>query len=287
MNKKTAVVTGANSGIGKITARAHLEDGYRVLMICRNPEKAKNARKEITEETGNDQADILICDLSDMSQIRETAARIRENYNRLDRLVNNAGLLADANREENSDGIELTFAVNHLAYFLLTKELMPLLEITPDSRIINVASNAHRYGEFDPDNLQLQRGYTPGKAYGNSKLFNIMFTHHLNKKLAGKDITTYSLHPGVVNTNFASDSDSMFAKFFSIVRFFMLSPEKGAETTIFLCTEPGIEKYSGKYFSESKPVKPKKEAATDDDACKLLWEMSEELVQDVLSSKNA
>ncbi len=282
MNKKTAVVTGANSGIGKFTSQALLKEGYRVVMICRNPEKAENARKEITEEAGNDRADILICDLSEMSQIRETAARIRENYDRLDRLVNNAGFLADGNRKENSDGIELTFAVNHLAYFLLTNELMPLVEITPHSRIINVASNAHRYGEFDPDNLQLERKYTPRQAYGNSKLFNIMFTHHLNKQLAGKDVTTYSLHPGVVNTNFASGSDSLFAKLFSIIRLFMKSPEKGAETIIFLCTEPGIEKYSGKYFYKSRPVKPKTEAAMDDDACKKLWEKSEELVQDDL-----
>lgn len=281
MNEKTAVVTGANSGIGKVTSRALLKEGYHVVMICRNPEKAENARKEITEQTGNELADILICDLSEMSRIRETAARIRENYDRLDRLVNNAGFLADSIRNENSDGIELTFAVNHLAYFLLTDELMPLLEITPHSRIINVASNAHRYGTFDPGNLQLQRGYTPRQAYGNSKLFNIMFTHHLNKKLAGKDVTTYSLHPGVVNTNFASGSDSLFAKLFSIIRLFMKSPEKGAETTIFLCTEPGIEKYSGKYFSGSKPVKPKKDTAMDDEACKELWDISEELVQGV------
>lgn len=278
MIEKIAVVTGANSGIGKITSRALLHEGYRVAMICRNPEKAEAAKKEITEDTGNDRADILICDLSEMDQIRKTADEIKSNYDRLDRLVNNAGFLPDGKRQETESGIELTFAVNHLAYFLLTKELMPLLEKTESSRIINVASEAHRYGEFDPENIQLKKGYTASKAYGNSKLFNMMFTHQFNKELQGKDITTYSLHPGVVNTNFAADSNSWFAKFFNLGRFFMMSPEKGAQTTIYLCTEPGIEKHSGKYFSKSKPTKPSKRAATDDQKCKKLWEISEKLV---------
>ena len=278
MEDKIAVVTGANSGIGKITSKALLDEGFRVVMICRNPEKAEAAKKEITEDTGNDRADILICVLSDQGQIKETAAKIKQKYKRLDRLVNNAGFLPDGKRKENQEGIELTFAVNHLAYFLLTKELIPLLEKTEQSRVINVASEAHRYGEFSPNNIQLENGYTASKAYGNSKLFNMMFTHQLNKELEGKDITTYSLHPGVVNTNFASESNSLFAKFFNLARLIMISPEKGAQTSIYLCTEPGIEKKSGKYFSKSRPAKPSKSAATDDQKCKKLWEISEDLV---------
>lgn len=280
MSDKIAVITGANSGIGKITARALLEDGYRVVMICRNPDKAEAARKEITEDTGNDRADIFICDLSQMDQIRETAAEIKEKYDRLDRLVNNAGFLPDDKRRESPDGIELTVAVNHLGYFILTQELMPLLEKAPQSRIVNVASEAHRYGKFDPDNIQLKKGYSASKAYGNSKLFNMMFTHELNKRLEDKDISTYSLHPGVVNTNFASESNSWFAKLFNLGRFFMKSPEKGAQTSIYLCTEPGIENLSGRYFNNSKPAKPSVAAATDDEACRKLWKMSEEMVQD-------
>lgn len=279
MFEKIAVVTGANSGIGKITSRELLKEGYRVVMICRNPEKAEAAKKEITEEAENDRADILICDLSDMDQIRQTATKIKFNYERLDRLVNNAGFLPDGKRKETREGIELTFAVNHLAYFLMTKELMPLLEKTESSRIINVASNAHRYGEFDPDNIQLKEGYSAYKAYGNSKLFNIMFTYQLDRELEGKDITTYCLHPGVVDSNFAAESNSLFAKLFNLGRFFMKSPEKGAQTPIYLCTEPRIEKHSGKYFSKSKPKKPRKRAATDDQKCRMLWEISEELVK--------
>ncbi len=278
MNEKVAVVTGANSGIGKITSKALLDEGFRVVMICRNPEKAEAAKKEITEDTGNDRADILICDLSDQDQVKETAAEIKKKYKRLDRLVNNAGFLPNGKRQETQDGIELTFAVNHLAYFLLTKELMSLLEKTESSRVINVASEAHRYGEFAPDNIQLENGYSASKAYGNSKLFNMMFTHQLNKELKDKDINTYSLHPGVVNTNFAVESNSLFAKFFNLARLFMMSPEKGAQTSIYLCTEPGIEKHSGKYFSKEKPAKPSRRAATNDQKCKKLWEISEELV---------
>jgi len=278
---KTAIVTGANSGIGKETARALAGNGYRVVMICRNRDKAENARREIIDETGNDRIDILICDLSSMHQIKETAETIRETFPEIDRLVNNAGLLPDGERKETGDGLELTFAVNHMAYFLLTKELMPILEKTPKSRIINVASDAHRYGGFDPNNLQLRTGYNTSKAYGNSKLYNIMFTSQLAKEIDGKDITTYSLHPGVVNTNFAADSNSWFAKLFNLGRFFMRSPAKGAETSIYLCLEEEIEHLSGRYFRDKKPVKTVG-AARSDENCRSLWELSEEIANRAL-----
>lgn len=281
MNNKVTIITGANSGIGKLTARELLKLGYRVVMICRNPEKAERARQEIVQYTGNDQTEILICDLSEMDQIRDTAAIIKRKYNRLDRLVNNAGILPDDERKENSDGIEITFAVNHLAYFLLTNELMPLLEKTPKSRVINVASEANRYGEFDPDDLQLERNYSARKAYGNSKLFNIMFTHQLNEELKDKEITTYCLHPGVVNTKIASKSDSLFATLFNLGRLFMISPEKGAETILYLCKESGIEKYSGRYFIKSKLAKPSNKVATDNALCKELWEISEKILNNL------
>jgi len=278
---KTAIVTGANSGIGKHTVQALAGNGYRVVMICRNRDKAENARRDIIDKTGNDRIDILICDLSSMQQIKEAAETIRETYSQTDRLVNNAGILPDGDRKETDEGLELTFAVNHMAYFLLTRELMPLLESTPKSRVINVASDASRSGTFNPDNLQLQSGYSTMKAYGNSKLFNIMFTRQLAKEVEGKDITTYSLHPGVVNTNFASESNSWFAWFFDLGRMFMRSPEKGAETSVYLCLEEGIEHLSGSYFRDKKPVKPVKAAHSDED-CQRLWERSEEIASSLL-----
>lgn len=278
-------------------------------MVCRNPEKAEAARKELEHESANvpmksqsrvqDRAnetdkvaafksriEVEICDLSDMASIRDLASRLRTRLTSVDRLINNAGILSPAQRELTREGFEKTFATNHLAYFLLTRELMPLLEASPEARIVNVASDAHRYGRFEPNNLQLENGYSTSKAYGNSKLFNIMFTYELAKRLSGNrdgngnrpgngsNITTYSLHPGVVNTNFAAGNNSLFGKLFNLGRFFMLTPEKGARTTNYLATEPNIERWSGRYFSNKKLSKSTP-IATNDDACKTLWEQSE------------
>jgi len=277
---KTAVVTGANSGIGKITALELAKRNYRVVMVCRNQEKAAAAKQEIAEETGNEYVQIEICDLSLMSNIRRSAKQIRETNTSIDLLVNNAGLLPQSERQTTSEGFEMTFAVNHLAYFLLTRELLPALKSAESGRVVNVASEAHKSGTFDSENLQLENGYSTVKAYGNSKLFNIMFTRQLHKELDGTNLSTFSLHPGVVNTNFAADSDSFFAKLFNLGRFFMLSPEKGASTSVYLCTEPGIEHLSGHYFIKSKPAKPSG-IAMDDAACRQLWEKSKKLISSV------
>lgn len=277
---KTAIITGANSGIGKITTLELAKRNYRVVMVCRNQKKAQAAKQEIAEETGNKNVQIEICDVSLMSNIRNSAKQIRETHPTIDLMVNNAGILPQSERQTTSEGLEMTFAVNHLAYFLLTLELMPALKSADSSRIVNVASEAHRSGTFNPQNIQLENDYSTVKAYGNSKLFNIMFTRQLHKELEETNISTYSLHPGVVNTNFAANSDSFFAKLFNLGRFFMLSPEKGASTSVYLCTEPGIEHLSGRYFIKSKPAKPSA-IAMDDAACKQLWEKSRKLISSV------
>ena len=281
---KTALITGANSGIGKMTTLELAKQGYHIVMLCRNRVKAEAARMEIIQETNNENIDIVLCDLGIMNNIQEAAKTIRMNYSKLDLLVNNAGMLPDSKRKTTDEGLEVTFAVNHLSYFLLTRELMPLLKNADSARIINVASEAHRYGRFVPHNLQFEKGYMTYKAYGNSKLFNIMFTQRLAREIQGTGITAYSLHPGVVDTNFAANSDSIFSKFFNLGRFFMISPEKGAETTNYLCTEPGIEHLNGEYFVKKKPVKPQIKAATDDVSCDLLWQKSEEILESVLTS---
>lgn len=281
---KTALITGANSGIGKMTSLELAKQGYHIIMVCRSQDKAEKARKEIIDESNNKHIDLVICDLGTMKQIHEVAKTICDSYPKLDLLVNNAGMLPDRDRKKTKEGLEVTFAVNHLSYFLLTRELMPLLKKADSARIVNVASEAHRTGRFNPDNLQLEKGYETYKSYGNSKLYNIMFTRRLAKELEDTAITTYSLHPGVVATNFATDSDSLFSTLFSLGRFFMISPEKGAETTNYLCTEPGIERLNGQYFVKKKPVKPKIKAATDDVACDRLWQQSEEIVEAVLNS---
>jgi NAD(P)-dependent dehydrogenase (short-subunit alcohol dehydrogenase family) len=280
---KTAIVTGANSGIGKITALELAKKNFDVVMVCRNRKKAERAKKDIFDETGSLKLHIEISDLSIMADIVNTSKRIKEKFSAVHLLVNNAGILPQSSRQTTDEGFEKTFAVNHLAYFTLTNELLPLLKKAENARVINVASEAHRSGIFDPDNLQLETGYSTIKAYGNSKLFNIMFTRQFHKELEGSSVTTYSLHPGVVSTNFAANSDSFFAKLFNFGRFFMLSPEKGASTTIYLCTEPRIENLSGSYFNKSKAVEPSK-IAQNDDACRQLWEMSRELVSAVLQT---
>lgn len=282
---KTALITGANSGIGKMTALELARQGYHIIMVCRNQDKAELARKEIIQETNNDKIDIVLCDLGIMNRVLEVAKAIRGTYSKLDLLVNNAGMLPDRYRKTTEEGLEVTFAVNHLSYFLLTRELIPLLEKADSARIVNVASNAHRTGRFDPNNLQLEKGYETYKAYGNSKLYNIMFTQCLARKIDGTGITAYSLHPGVVATNFATGSDSFYSTLFSLGRFFMSSPKKGAETTNYLCTEPGIEHLNGQYFVKKKPVKPKIKAATDDKACDRLWQQSEEILESVLKTE--
>ncbi|MCC5914910.1 MAG: SDR family oxidoreductase [Balneolaceae bacterium] len=285
-HQKIAVITGANSGIGKVTARELAKKGYRIIMICRNQEKAERAKQEIIFASENRDVDYLLCNLDRMDEIRETAGKISEMLPTLDLLVNNAGIVADSKRETTEDGFEVTFAVNHLAYFLLTKELLPLLHKAESVRVVNVASEAHRAGKFDPDNLQLSKGYGTVKAYGNSKLFNIMFTRELAKRLEGSGVTTYSLHPGAVSTNLASDSSSLFGWLFNMGKMFMLSPDKGAKTTIWLSVAEGIEGKSGGYFKNSKEVKPSR-IAQDDQACRQLWTMTEELLGEFVEVKSS
>lgn len=285
-DQKTAIITGANSGIGKITALKLLKKGYRIGMVCRSKEKGEAALEEIVLLSGRSKAELFICDLSSMQQIRDAAVTLRKTFPVLDLLVNNAGMLPDSSRNVTSEGLEVTFATNHLSYFLLTRELLPNLKAAPSARVVNVASEAHRSGIFDAGNLQLEKGYNTFKAYGNSKLFNIMFARQLAVELEGTQVTSYSLHPGVVNTNFASKSNSLFAKLFNLVRFFMISPEKGAETTLFLCTEPGIEHLNGRYFVKSKPAKPTVKDAYDDQKCKELWDLSEKITEIIFYSNS-
>lgn len=276
-----ALVTGANSGIGKATCYGLLKAGYRVGMLCRNPQKAEAAKNELIQKTGNEKVDIFIADLSKTAEIRRAAQQIRATYERLDRLVNNAGMLPNAEREVSVDGWEYTFAINHMSYFTLTQELLPLLKAAKDARVINVASEAHRSGKFEADNLQLTRGYNTFKAYGNSKLFNMMFARELAKRLDSTGITAYSLHPGVVNTGFAKESKSFFATLFNLGRAFMISADKGAETSLHLCLASGIDRLNGRYFVKKKPAKPSVKAATDDEACAALWDASEKLLKEV------
>jgi NAD(P)-dependent dehydrogenase (short-subunit alcohol dehydrogenase family) len=274
LENKLCVVTGANSGIGKETARSLAADGAYVIMICRNKKRAENARQEIIDDTGNTGVKTIIADLGIQHEVRSAADQINRKFGQIDMLVNNAGLVANE-REETIDGIEKTLAVNHLAPFLLTNLLWDGLRLANDARVINVSSEIHKMGAkvFDLDNLQLSKNYSAMNAYGVSKLCNIMFTHELAKRTTDSSITTYSLHPGVVGTQLAEEAGWTMKLFYWLGKPFMRSPKSGAETTIYLATSDDIESMSGQYFKDKNPAKPAT-IAYNDDITSQLWERS-------------
>lgn len=274
---KLCIVTGANSGIGKEAVRGFARRGAYVVMVCRNEQRANRARQELISDTGHTGIEVILADLSIQHDVRETARQIAEKFETVDILVNNAGLIA-GEREETIDGIEKTLAVNHLAPFLLTNLLLDNLMRAPDARIINVASEAHRngVGAFDIDNLQLKENYSSYTAYRLSKLCNIMFTHELAKRCEETSVTTFSLHPGVVQTRLAEQAGWMTKFFYFIGRPFMRSAEKAAETIIYLATADDIRSESGKYFQDNQPVEPAS-VAFNNRLTEELWRKSEEL----------
>lgn len=274
MEKKYCIITGANAGIGKASAIELAKKGFHIVMFCRNKEKAEKARQEIAEQSEHP-VDLIICDLASQKSIRQAAKQYTKNYDRVDVLLNNAGFIAKQ-KEKTEDGIESTLAVNHLGPFLLTNLLFELIQKTPNARVVNVSSEAHKYASFDLDNLELDKGYDNMKAYCLSKLCNIMFTHELAKKLKDTSATTYSLHPGVVASNFQDNTHGFLGAIFSLIRPFMISSEKGASTSVFLATDPGVTKFNGKYF-EKKTLKKPKSVAYDDTLCHQLWDRSKKM----------
>lgn len=281
MKNKISIVTGANSGIGKVTAIALAKQGFTVVMMCRNRAKAEAAREEISRLSRNAQVEIIQVDFASQRQIGEAAAQFLARYDKLDVLVNNAGFLASDKRELTEDGIEATFAVNHLGYFLLTGLLMPALEKAAaengEARVVSVASEAHRYAPFSLENVQMERGYNGMKAYCISKLCNILFTAELARKTAGKNIIANSLHPGAVNSGFAGDTSGWFAWLFKLAKPFLISEQEGAETSIYLATSPDVKGISGGYFYKKRQRRTMIPMATDEKIARRLWEMSEKL----------
>jgi len=276
MTNKLCVITGANSGIGFETAKALAALGAYVIMVCRNEQKAEAARTKLIHESANQGIEIVLCDFAIQHDIREAARQIGEKYDQIDVLINNHGMIAKK-REETVDGLEKTFAINHMGYFLFTKLLLDHIKTADSARIINVASEAHKTGTFEPDNLQLETGFNPMKAYGNSKLFNILFTFELAERLKGTGVTANCLHPGVVRTNFGRQSHWIMKLLIAIGRPFMVSPQKGASTSVFLATSDEVEGISGEYFKNRKPKRPSRAARNMDHARKL-WEISEKLI---------
>ncbi len=274
MKGKVVLITGATNGIGLESARAIAKMGARVVIVGRNPQKTQEVAAQLTRESGTEVSGI-VGDLSLMREVRKVAAEFRERFDRLDVLLNNAGAVFTTH-QRTDEGNEMTFALNHLSYFLLTHLLLDMLKASAPSRIVNVSSSAHRIGGLDFDNLQSEKGYNAFAAYGRSKLENVMFTYELARRLEGTGVTANALHPGVVRTGFGHNNGGIVSAATRVLQLFGISAEQGAQTSIYLATSPEVEGVSGKYFEKSKPVKSSP-ASYDEAAWKRLWEISEAL----------
>ena len=272
MHGKVCLVTGANSGIGRVTALGLAERGATVVLVCRNEESGAAVLDEIGRQGGT--ATLLTADLSSQRQVRAAAAAFLERFDRLDVLINNAGVAVRGARQLSEDGLETTFAVNHLAPFLLTTLLLDRLKASAPARVITVSSAAHRTYALDFDDLQGERRYSGFGAYARSKLANILFTHELSRRLEGTGVTANCMHPGVVATGiFRNQLPWVRAVFTNPLA---LTPEKGADTLLWLATAPDVAEVSGRYFVRRKPRRPSR-AARDPATARRLWEASEAL----------
>lgn len=278
MQHKTVVITGANSGIGFVTARELARQGAQVALVCRNPEKGAAAQDAIRRASGNNNIHLLQADLSSQASIRQLAHNLRQQFDRLDVLVNNAGAVF-YRRQTSVDGIELTFALNHLGYFMLTWLLLDLLRASAPARVVNVSSEAHRYARLDMQDLQYtRRRYRGFRAYSQSKLANLLFTAELARQLEGSGVTANALHPGFVSTGFGANNGLLSQFFMWAVAPFALTPEQGAQTSIYLAASAAVEGVSGRYFIKSAPAAPAA-AANDIALQQQLWAQSLALTQ--------
>ena len=275
MRGKTALVTGGTSGIGKASAVAFAAMGANVVIVGRNPERGEAALRDIKGQSHSDSVELMLADLSVQGEVRRLADEFLERHDRLDVLANNAGLV-QSRRTETADGVETTLAVNHLAPFLLTNLLLDRLKESAPSRVITVSSEAERMGNIDFDDMQSRQKYKGFAAYGTTKLANIMFTYELAERLKGTFVTANCLHPGAVGTNFGKNNAGPMALFFRLAKPFMRSPERGADTLIWLASSADVDGVSGKYFSDRKEIEAK-EIVNDPAARSRLWEISEEL----------
>ena len=275
MQGKTCLVTGANTGIGKETARELAARGAQVIMVCRNREKGEAALGDIVETTGNENVVLLLADLASLEQVRSLGAQVNRDYPRLDVLINNAGLQL-WERHVTPDGYEETFAVNHPAPFLLTHLLLPSLQAAGTARIVNVSSGMHWGGRIHLNDLMRERRYSSSKVYAQTKLANVLFTYELARRLEGSGITVNTLSPGMVRSEFFRDYGGVMGAIVRSWRVFMVSPQKGAETSVYLAASLEVEGLTGRYFVKSKAVKSSR-ASRNRHLAGRLWQVSAEL----------
>jgi NAD(P)-dependent dehydrogenase (short-subunit alcohol dehydrogenase family) len=275
---KTCLITGATSGIGLATAHGLVKLGANLVLVGRDPSRCARAVASLREAAGGPEPEIdsLMADLSSLEQVRDLADRVRKHYPRLDVLVNNAGGMF-LPRQESADGIEMTWALNHLSYFLLTTLLLDTLRSRPSARIVNVASDAHKSVRgINWDDVERKKSYPPFLTYAQSKLANVLFTAELARRLEGTGVTANSLHPGFVATRFFEPRGLTFRVMQYASWVFATTPEKGAQTPVYLASSPEVEGVSGGYFVSRKAVRPSL-AARDPNAAQRLWALSEEM----------
>jgi len=270
MSGKTVVITGATSGIGEVAADRLAAKGYRIVFVARDARRGEETLKHLNAIAPGADHKAHYADLSRLSEMKRVGAEIAAAENHIDVLINNAGA-AFMTRQVTQDGLEKTFALNHMSYFVMTNLLLP--KMSAGGRVVSTASDAHSGPRLDFDNLQSEKNFSGFRVYGRSKLCNILFTRELARRLAGRGITANCLHPGFVATRFGAENGGFFALAIAIAKNFALSPEQGAETIVYLASSPDVENMNGLYFHKSKPESPSKAAQNDADA-KRLWEIS-------------
>jgi NAD(P)-dependent dehydrogenase (short-subunit alcohol dehydrogenase family) len=277
MEGKVVIVTGSNSGIGKKTAKALAGMGATVVMAVRNRERGETARAEVVQETGNESVTVMVCDLASGDSIKRFSEELRTRYDRLDVLINNAGAVF-AKRRLSADGLESSMAVNYLGPFLITRELLPLLDGSPPSLVVNVSSVLSGNAEFDFDDLQREKGYKGMEAYAGSKLMLTTYTLELARRLEGTGVTANVVEPGFVATKLGRNSGSLLnSVMFTLVRPMQITPDKAAENTVYAATSPGLEGVTGKVFAK-KQEKETPPITHDGEARKQLWDATEQLL---------
>jgi NAD(P)-dependent dehydrogenase (short-subunit alcohol dehydrogenase family) len=275
MQGKVVVMTGATSGIGGVAARRLAGMGARIVLVARDTTRGEAALAGLHGGGANNLHSIHYGDLSRISEMKRVAQEIAAAQPRIDVLINNAGAMFGA-RQLTEENLERTFAINHMAYFVLTQGLRERLSASPPARIVNTASAAHQGAKLDFDDLQAAHGFSPMRAYGRSKLCNILFTRELARRLSGHGVTANCLHPGFVATRFGDGMGGFLSAVVRAAKLFAISPEQGAETIVYLASAPEVASISGNYFYKCRPVQPAPQARDDEDA-KRLWQESAKL----------
>jgi NAD(P)-dependent dehydrogenase (short-subunit alcohol dehydrogenase family) len=277
MAGKVVMVTGANSGMGLATTVELAKQGAHVVMVCRSRERGERALEQARTQSGSEELVLMTCDLGSFASIRSFTAAFKQKYDRLDVLINNAGVVS-LKRELTSDGFESQIGINHLGHFLLTNELLDLIKAAPQGRIVNLSSGAHKAGRIHFDDPNLAKGYNVVKGYSQSKLANILFTKELASRLAATRVTVNSVHPGAVATNIGVDRKTGFGKtVHKLLRPFFRTPLEGAKTAIYLASSDEAAGQTGQYYIDSKIVQTASKGSNAELAARL-WAWSEQQV---------